>query len=288
VRRGSSVTVAQAATAGPGLSEYDTSIDCGSGSVAGSSRTLANVTADVTCTFVTARRPDAVPPPRPTAPRVRLVAPGVALASRGFAATCRASTPTLRSCRIEVRRSGAGSGARPLATGRASSPAGARRLTVRLRLTRAGRRALERSLGGVEVVLHVTAATGASGTMRAQRRLRLLSRTHRVEPAGTAFEPDSALLTAAGRRFLERVRARVRDVAAIRCTGHTAQVPERTGVDVLSLRRARVACRYLRRLGLNVRYRVIGAGDRHPRGPNDTEAGRARNRYVTLTISHAR
>jgi YVTN family beta-propeller protein len=220
----------------------------------------------------------------PSPPRLLVDAPGLVIASRSFAATCRASAATLRSCRVEVRRRAAGgTRSRPLAVGRATSAAGARRLTVRLRLTRDGRRALAGSLGGVRVSLSAQA-----GSLRAQRSLRLLGRTHHVEPAGAMFGPNRATLTGAGRRFLARVHARARHVGSVRCTGHSAAIPDGNGGAALSLARARVACRHLRRLGLGTRYRTTGVGDRDPRASNDSESGRARNRYVDLTITHHR
>ncbi|MDT4943098.1 MAG: hypothetical protein QOJ34_3187, partial [Pseudonocardiales bacterium] len=57
IARGADVTVSEVSASGPGLSAYDSSIDCGSGSVAGASRTLTNVTSDVTCTVTNKRRP---------------------------------------------------------------------------------------------------------------------------------------------------------------------------------------------------------------------------------------
>ncbi len=200
------------------------------------------------------------------APPLLLGAPGLVITSGAFGATCRASSGTLRSCRVTVRRAGA-TGSPPLALGRATSAAGAPHLTVRLRLTAAGRHALARALGGVRVTLHAEADTA----LRAQRSLRLLARTHRVAPAGAMFGPGDATLTGAGRRFLARVRAQARNVGTIQCAGRTAATSDGA---TLSLARARAACRHLRRLGLRARYRAVGRG--------------AGNRDVAVTITHRR
>jgi outer membrane protein OmpA-like peptidoglycan-associated protein len=233
---------------------------------------------------VLAPTPSPPQPPATTAPTLRLVAPGLLLVTaRTFRASCRASSATLRSCRIELRRRGAPAASRPLATGRMSSATRARRLTVTLRLTAHGRRALTRALGGIRVTLDARA-----GQLRASRTLRILARTHHIDPPGAMFAPNRATLTTTGRRFLNRIHARARNVSAVRCTGHTATIPNGHGGAALSLRRARVACRYLRGLGLHAAFRTIGAGNRHPRADNTTEAGRALNRRVHLTITHQR
>jgi outer membrane protein OmpA-like peptidoglycan-associated protein len=222
-------------------------------------------------------------------PRLLLDAPALVIASRTFHATCRASAGTLRSCSVEVHLSGAGvTRTRPLAVGSATSTAGARSLTVRLRLTLAGHRALARALGGVRVTLDARGDRGESRALRTQRPLRLLARTHHVEPPGAMFGPNTATLTRAGRRFLAGVGARARNVGSIRCTGHTASIPEGAGGDALSLVRAHVACRFLHHVGLHARYTTVGLCNRHPRASNHTEPGRARNRYVALTITHQR
>lgn len=97
-------------------------------------------------------------------------------------------------------------------------------------------------------------------------------------------------LTPSGRRFLARVRGRLRDVRAVRCEGHTA-LPGAEPADparalTLSRERADAARDYLRSLGLRARYTTVGLGDDHQRAGDSTEAGRAANRYAALTITH--
>jgi YVTN family beta-propeller protein len=230
-----------------------------------------------------------VPAPALHAPALVLHTPAVAIAARSFAATCRASAGALRSCRIEALPRGAGSTRMPpLATGRATRAAGALSLKVTLQLTDAGRRALAGALGGVRVTLRAVGATGRSGTLRTERALRLLAPTHHLAPPGAMFVADSTKLTPAGQRFLAGVRARARYVGSVRCTGHTAAIPDGPGGSALSLARARVACHLLRGLGPHARHETVGVGNRRPRASNDTDAGRARNRYVELTITHHR
>ena len=61
------MTVSEAAAAGTDADKYASSIDCGSGSVDGTTRTLTNVTADVTCTITNTRKSEPTPPPLPSA-----------------------------------------------------------------------------------------------------------------------------------------------------------------------------------------------------------------------------
>ncbi len=67
ITRGSDVTVSAAAAAGTDADKYASSIDCGSGSIDGTTRTLTNVTADVTCTIANTRKSEPTPPPLPSA-----------------------------------------------------------------------------------------------------------------------------------------------------------------------------------------------------------------------------
>jgi outer membrane protein OmpA-like peptidoglycan-associated protein len=56
----------------------------------------------------------------------------------------------------------------------------------------------------------------------------------------------------------------------------------------LSLARAELLCRALRTLGLRARASVVGRGNAQPIAANASEAGRAENRRVEVTIRHRR
>jgi type VI secretion system protein ImpK len=85
-------------------------------------------------------------------------------------------------------------------------------------------------------------------------------------------------------RALDQVRG------AIVVAGHTDDRPVRAGGafatnEALSLERARqVARRLSSGLADPSRLQVVGLADRQPRSPNDTEAGRARNRRIEITL----
>ena len=71
ITRGSDVNVSETATAGTDADKYASSIDCGSGSVDGTTRTLTNVTADVTCTITDTRNASPLLSPPPPAAETR-------------------------------------------------------------------------------------------------------------------------------------------------------------------------------------------------------------------------
>jgi outer membrane protein OmpA-like peptidoglycan-associated protein len=73
----------------------------------------------------------------------------------------------------------------------------------------------------------------------------------------------------------------------LRCDGHTAVwLPSRVDAKALSTARAKLVCGKLRRRGVAVEIRVVPHGNASPIATNDTEAGRALNRRVGITIVH--
>jgi outer membrane protein OmpA-like peptidoglycan-associated protein len=105
-------------------------------------------------------------------------------------------------------------------------------------------------------------------------------------PAGS-FLPGEAALSARGQRFLRSLRGRLVAVAALRCEGHSAQLQApAVATGPLSLARAALLCRTLRTLGVRVLATVLGRGNAQPVASNASEAGRAENRRVEVTIRH--
>jgi outer membrane protein OmpA-like peptidoglycan-associated protein len=102
------------------------------------------------------------------------------------------------------------------------------------------------------------------------------------------FEPDSAILKPAE---LDKV-ARIADILKrypdrdILVGGHSAAAGYAPGRKQLSEERARAVAERLIALGARTseRVRATGYGDERPIAGNDTEAGRARNRRVEITI----
>jgi hypothetical protein len=187
----------------------------------------------------------------------------------------------IRSCSVRLL-----AGGRVLAAGSATRSAGARALTVRLRLTDRGKALLAHGLGGVSGTLRASAQT-SGGVRRASARTRALLQLERFTTPPGSFLPGAAALSARGERFLRSLRGRLVAVAALRCEGHAARLqaaPVASGP--LSLARAALLCRALQRLGVRAHASVVGRGNAQPLASNASKPGRAENRRVLVTVTH--
>jgi VCBS repeat-containing protein len=226
---------------------------------------------------------NAAPPQQQPSADMRLRAPGLSVFGReGSQARCQMRTGRIRTCSVRLRL-----GRRVLAKGRAASrQANRRALTVKLKLTRAGRALLARRLGGVRLRMRARAAT-TGGTRTAAARTRALLRVERFRTPAGSWVPNEAELTARGRGFVRSLRGKLRAVAHLRCDGHDASVrAPRNTRSRLSRARAALFCDALRRLGIRARARVVGHGDSQPIAPNAVRSGRAENRRVEVTVTH--
>jgi flagellar motor protein MotB len=107
---------------------------------------------------------------------------------------------------------------------------------------------------------------------------------HFTTPAGS-WNPAEATLTAKGTRFVKHLRGKLIAVAKLRCDGYDANVRPGPGSSAeMSLARAKTLCAAL---GLHVRPRLVGHADADPIASNATEPGRAANRRVEVTVTHA-
>ncbi len=105
----------------------------------------------------------------------------------------------------------------------------------------------------------------------------------------TLFEPGSAVLSTAVRPVLERVADGLAKVPGrVLVSGHTDDRPIRTARFPsnwhLSNERAAVVVRELSRAVKPDRLRAEGRAENEPIAPNDTPAGRARNRRVEIVL----
>ena len=104
------------------------------------------------------------------------------------------------------------------------------------------------------------------------------------------FAEGSAELTSLGRSVLDGIAQILKqNNYPVSVEGHTDNVPIHTAQFPsnweLSSYRATNVARYFIRSGVaNERLRAIGYADTHPVAANDSEAGRVRNRRVSLVI----
>lgn len=105
---------------------------------------------------------------------------------------------------------------------------------------------------------------------------------------GLRFVPDQDVLLPSERGRLDDIAAALKRVPGERTflvTGHTAEVGNPAGQKDLSIRRARRIVDELAARGIPAsRLLYRGFGAERPAAPNDTEAGRARNRRVEITV----
>src|SRR5215217_1744258 len=226
--------------------------------------------------------PESAAPPAPTpeSPSLRVSIARLLVFAPGAAARCGLTTGRIDSCRVRLRV-----GKRVLASGTRSLAGGANSLRLRLRLTAYGRRLLDRRLGGLRAKV-----VASDGKRSATKRTRaILAIEHITTPSGS-WLPNRAALTPSGRRFLQGLRGRLIAVSGYRCEGHSAS-PGTASVEsedalALSLARAELVCTALRRLGATGRRSVVARGGADPIAPNNTAAGRAKNRRVEVTLRH--
>lgn len=106
-------------------------------------------------------------------------------------------------------------------------------------------------------------------------------------PHGVTFGFDSASLRPEFHGTLDRVAQTLREYGQtlIEIAGHTDSVGSEQYNQALSERRANAVADYLVARGVSrERLIVVGAGESRPVASNETEAGRAENRRVEITV----
>ena len=106
-------------------------------------------------------------------------------------------------------------------------------------------------------------------------------------PSNITFQTASADMNASFYKVLDGVALVLKkyDKTVIEVAGHTDSVGEADYNQGLSERRAGAVAQYLTSKGLKQERTIsIGGGENHPVASNDTDAGRAQNRRVELTL----
>ena len=197
--------------------------------------------------------------------------------------------PVIEVCRVRVditRRRDRVAYRTVLATGRVRIRDG-ENVKVKLKPRRDALRRTSNRVGPLPIAVRVICRTG-NGEVLGQAERRFALRT--VTTPGS-WVPDHATLTATGKRFVSRLARRLRalDMTRIRCDGHTANVPaDRVNTRALSRRRAELVCRELRQRSLVAKPSIVPHAGRDPIATNATEAGRAANRRVAVTVLYDR
>lgn len=208
----------------------------------------------------------------------------VIVTAEHFRVHCAATAGTLRRCDavVTVRRDG-----RTVVVARGSATTtGTTDASVRMTLTRAGKRLTRPALGGVRVQLRATGVLANGLTRHADRTALLFAPRQARRGPAAMFRADGARLTPAGKRFLDTIARQAEQVRLLTCIGHTARTGNRVGNKVayaLSRQRAKAACAYLVRRGVSVRtqVRVVGVGNTENR-----KGGKPSNRFVDVVVRH--
>lgn len=106
-------------------------------------------------------------------------------------------------------------------------------------------------------------------------------------PSGITFDFDKSNLKPEFYPVLDNVARTLQEYSqtVVEVAGHTDSVGTDAYNQKLSEQRANAVASYLQSRGLNrERFIVVGAGESRPVASNDTEAGRAQNRRVEITL----
>ena len=226
-------------------------------------------------------------PPSPPAGKPTVKLPVRIISSTGkhgtAQASCRISSGSIAKCTITVT---AVVSKRTVVVGRgAITPKASqslKRVTVKAALNALGRSLAARPGGARFTFTGVIVQRGRTGSTTARGVSTVLARTI-VLPRAVHFSTDSATVGSADIKYLKSVRAKLAGAKVITCVGHADSRGSAKAALKLGARRAKAACAVLTK-GRKVVVHTVSKGEKAPTGKNNTEAGRARNRRVDITI----
>ena len=107
-----------------------------------------------------------------------------------------------------------------------------------------------------------------------------------ILPADEIFAPNSAMIQVGGKKYLDEIILQLQKFPAKkwRIEGHMDSNGNKRILRSLSLERAKVVLEYFTIIGGLTRenFQVFGMGDNFPKGNNDTEEGRSKNRRIEI------
>jgi outer membrane protein OmpA-like peptidoglycan-associated protein len=229
--------------------------------------------------------------PAPTVPRklsARIAAHTTATADRHVTVGCVLDHPSVSWCKVQAYHRDAKGHNVLVGRGTAKvAKAGERSTAVQVTLNAAGRRLLGRAVGGLSVRLAATAQGRGSKVLSAAVATVLYPQQLLVLPTINPFVFDSTqLISPASQRALHAIAAQIRGAKSVTCVGNTDAQGSDAYNKALGLRRAKVVCSVLGRLGVKAHMVATSAGESHPRATNRTAAGRLANRRVELRIGN--
>jgi OmpA-OmpF porin, OOP family len=104
-------------------------------------------------------------------------------------------------------------------------------------------------------------------------------------PSDGLFDTKSATLPRNGTPYLRQLRQLVTGAERLTCTGHTDNRGTPQANHTLGLAHAKAVCAFLTR-NTKTKTRATSQGETHPRAPNTTAPGQARNRYVSIDVHY--
>jgi len=224
---------------------------------------------------------NAVTPAAPIPPSVTFSPnPIVVDRFRTTTATCRDNGQTLTKCVVTVKSS---SGT-VIASGSATPSSPATSIAVTVTATPAGV-TLASPVGGVTGTATATMTVSGQPGVTATTTLKLVHQSQSVNLAGSIlFKVGSAVISPAGRAKIVAIGKSVQGAKLAECDGYTDNVGSPTANLFLSKARATAVCTILKHYV--VATKVVGYGGTHPIASNKTEAGRSKNRRVTIKVSY--
>ena len=204
---------------------------------------------------------------------------------------CSITGTVLKSCKVDLYADVAsGTAARAAAakqvlvgTGTYESKNGSEMMVVRIELNATGKAMLRKNPDGLKVAVKITGNPVSGPPLKVTGVAKLV--TDRASLTVGGFAVNSAVLTSKAKAQL-RVLAKFGKAASLRCVGHTdGSSDDAKYLTSLGARRAKVVCAYLSKHGVKATSRtLVSKADTVPAATNTTEAGRATNRRVHVSL----